>query len=163
MTNKSSSEFRSVHAAREALSLFVEKNRDINFLNSIPINSIERYDVWLCVFENEPIGFKILQTKELYNMFMKYVDLECPDMTASLCVIIFDRIVESEKQIGLSLREAVDIIIDIFGMKFLSYLKKEAKVSYERRLEIVKPYYEPDCEWVGYAKKVMDVLNEIGE
>lgn len=67
---KENSEFRSVHAAREALEKYKAAGRDIRIIQVI--TGIYRYDVWLSVFEKETDAYREIQIKELYSQCLEW-------------------------------------------------------------------------------------------
>lgn len=155
---ESSSEFRDVHAARALLEAYIKSDKNLDVIRNLPINSTNRYDVWRCVFEKEREAYAVLQEKELYHTLMKYGkgDIE---MAATLCIIILEKLFEFDSP--LKVDDAIKIILDILGDEMLPHLKEEAKISYDRRVSIVKPYFKHDDEWVGYSKMLMKKLNKI--
>lgn len=160
MKKESSSEFRSCHAAKEALLAYKKCDRDISVIKNIPHNHIDRYDVWCVTFEGETEACRELKIKELYST-LKSHDIENHPETSDLVGIICIRhIIDSiEFNLPLKMEEIVKIMLDIQGEKFLKQLKKSAKYMYDLRVNVVKPYYKPDGEWVGYTKKLIDYLD----
>jgi hypothetical protein len=158
---RENSEFRDVHAAREALARYIDSGRDISTIKAL--TNVCRYDVWQCVFEKEPEARRELQIKELTEECLQYckdiyeVDGPC-GIIATIFITHLTQIVEWNTP--LKIQDAIKIILDTMGDEYIVALRKEAEISYERRVSIVKPYYQRDNEWVDYSKQVLDILNK---
>ena len=165
---KENSEFRNVHAAKALLEAYISSGYNLELIRQFNFSEIQRYDVWQCVFEKEKKAFKILQEKELYNLLLKYPEIIKEEgksqdllwqMASTLCVIHLERSVEWESPLGVD--EALQIMVDIFGDKFLPILLDEANVSLARRLKIIAPYFKKDDEWVGYSVKTVKAIEKL--
>ena len=79
---ESSSEFRSVHSAKEALTQYVESGRDLATIES---KIITNYDVWISVFSRaeELDAVRAIQIKDLRNQLTESERL------------LFDRVVKA--------------------------------------------------------------------
>lgn len=151
------SEFRCVHAARSALSTYKASGKNIDIIKAVKI--IDRYDVWQCVFEEEKDAYRELQIKELYDNLLKYkYTKKLARITSMLYITILLRLVEFKTP--LKLEDGVAIVLDGLGEKAIPHLKAEAKRNYEQRIEIIKPYFKHDVEWVAQSKKLIDVLDK---
>lgn len=153
-----SSEFRSVHAARECLEVYNASGKNLDVLRNIKLDHIKRYDVWMCVFEKESKAYAVLQEKEIYNMLMEYhgVDTVPDKLTATLCVCILDKMIEFKSP--LSVERALKAMLDIMGDEFLPVLEAEVQKSIDRRREIISRYTKKDNEWVGYMIKLQEII-----
>jgi len=154
---ETSSEFRSVHAAKEALAQYKASGNSILVIRNIPLKAIKRYDVWQCVFEKEPAALKELYIKEYYDFLSETKNEgEVGKITSHICLKFIMNSIEFS--VPISSTETICLILDVLGLDFLKYLRETAKWSYDTRMEIVKPYFKPDNEWVAQAKKALDIL-----
>ena len=157
-----SDEFRGNHQAEQLLAQY-QKSRDLELIKSVPISDIKRFDVWKCVFEEEPEAFRELEVKEMYEIFGRihyHGDDEttrkiCQRMAMTLVVTFIDRKIENPQYAYLSIEDLLRIVIDVFGVDILDDLTKEAEEHVAQRQEIIKPYFEKDNDWVQYAKDGM--------
>ena len=157
-TTDDSAEFRSVHCAESALKCYINSNKNINVIKNIPINNIDRYDVWLTVFSKEHEAYRELEIKEWYSLLDDYRSASegVKKYASVLCITLLTQTVEWDSP--LKINDEISIILDIIGDNFLPVLIEKAEEHYNRRLEIVKPYHNPDNEWVSHSKKVFDAL-----
>lgn len=164
MKKEQSSESRTVHAARAALATYLASDKNIDVIRNIPISHITRYDVWQCVFAKEKEAYKELQRKEWYSIFTKYNVEEnkmLKESVGTLAVIYLEKLTEFKSP--LSIKEGIALILDCFGNDFLPILINEANISLQRRIEIVKPYFKEDGEWIGYSKSVLNALKRLNK
>lgn len=158
MSNKES---RNVHSAVAALATYIAADRNLAVLRTFPIGSTTRYDVWQGVFKKEKEALRFLQEQELIDLLTKYGNT--PDYmhssVAMLCVCRLEQITEWDSP--LSLNDAIKIILDCLGDAFLPVLIKEAEVCWQRRKDIIKPYFKHDDEWVKYSEKVVKALKKL--
>ncbi len=156
---KSSSEFRQVSAATEALAQYIESGRNLEVIES---KTILDHDIWQSVFsrEKESEAVRAIQIKGLRKWLLEMDGKEnlLKKMGATLFIIHLTNIVEWKTP--LNLEDAIEIIIDGAGQDFLPFLIEESEISVNRRKEIVKPYYEPDDEWVHQSETVLNALNK---
>lgn len=152
-----SKEFRNVHSAQYYLRTYVDSNRNIDIIRSIPMVEIKRYDVWQAVFRDEPDAYRELCRKEWYRDF---IDITSKEGSSSMIpMLVTSRMIQLTEWNGpFSVQDAISIIIDIFGIDYLSVLIEEGKQHVKQREEIIKPYFQQDSEWVGYAQTVVDLL-----
>lgn len=157
-------EFHQVHAASEALAVY-KKTGSLDHLKAIPINSISRYDVWQCVFngeENKP-AFKILQEKELYNMFLEYknesknIDLNEIRGNLGLCKLQHLQ-GDDVAPYALTPEEGLKIIMDCMGEEFHGPLLKAANWVVNTRQEIMSKYTEKNDDWINQAIQLRDMI-----
>lgn len=159
-----SSEFRNVHLANEALEIY-KKTGSLDHLKSIPIYSIKRYDVWQCVFEgeeNKP-AYKLLQEKELYDTFLQYKkEAESCDvlsLRADLAVTCLNNIRgEQDEPYALTPLEALHIIVDCMGEKYLQPMLVSANWFVDNRRKIISKYTNKDNAWVGLSVEIRDMI-----
>jgi hypothetical protein len=151
-----SSEFRSVHAARAALKAYVANKRDINIIHTV--TNIDRFDVWQCVFEKEPVAYRELQIKEFYDMALKYDDTPIK-MTATLFVTMLSKLIEFK--LPLSLEDGIQVVVDALGENSIPHLLKQAKWLHSIREGIVSKYNRPDTEWLGQTKQLVVALEKV--
>lgn len=167
-TKESSSESRVVHAANDALKAYLHSNKNINIIKDIPIQHIKRYDVWQCVFEKELEAFKELQIKEWYYMFLDYksilsdtelTDKQLKSLKSIIATTAISLLVQAvEFKLPLKIKDSISIIVDCLGDDFLPILTSEAEHYFQRRKDIVKPYFKHDNEWVGYSITVLEAV-----
>jgi hypothetical protein len=160
-----SDEFRGVHAATELLAQYKEAG-DLELVKAYPINRIKRFDVWKCVFEEEPEAYRELEIKEMYALFRKdcYHSEDsktseiCRRMSMTLVITFIDRKIEYPQYAYLSIEDLLRIVIHVCGIEILNDLTEEAKRNVEMREEIVSSYLKKDKQWVKYAR---DMQKEI--
>lgn len=157
MTNETSKEFRNVHSARAYLKIYVDSGRNLETIRDIPINEIERFDVWQCIFEKEPEAYRELCIKEWYYTFLHTPEDE--SVKELKLLLIVSRLIRCEEwNTPFTTQDGIDIILDCYGTDYLPLLIEKVKESADLRKEIVKPYFKPDHEWVGYADRVLEKL-----
>lgn len=154
---KENSEFRAVRAARECLTKYIESGRDVAVIKAT--NNIDRFDVWQCVFEKEPLGYRELQIKELYQTCLKDRGDLAVELVASLYITILTQFVEFKTPLSLS--DGIKVMVDSLGEESIDALIEEAKVFLDRRVEISSKYTLKDNEWVDYSKKVYNALKKL--
>lgn len=155
--SEESKEFRNVHSAKFCLNVYIERGRDLQVIRNIPIADIGRFDVWQCVFEKEPEAYRELCIKEWYNDYLKSSD----DDNVNKIRLEFSvyRLIQLEEwNTSFTVQDAIKIIFDCCGTECLPFLIEKAEKCVESRKDIVKPYYKPDNEWVGYAERVVNKL-----
>jgi len=157
--SEESKEFRNVHSAKFYLNIYVERGRDLRVIRNIPIDEIGRFDVWQCVFEKEPEAYRELCVKEWYNDNLKSSDND--DVNKFRLEFSVYRLIQLEEwNTSFTVQDAIKIIFDCYGTECLPFLIEKAEKCVESRKEIVKPYYKPDNEWVGFAERVLEKLKQ---
>lgn len=151
------SEFHSVHSAKEALELY-KKTNDLKIIESIPVNSIDRYDVWQCVFEKEEPAYRLLQIKEFTRLF---AEQPWNKLQAILMISILQRIQEREQPFGLSLKETLELFLSFFSSDILKDLSVRAEWFIKTRKNIVKPYLDKVAsdKWVETARDLKKFID----
>jgi hypothetical protein len=156
MTEK---EFRNVHSARAYLKVYVDSGRNLEVIREIPLNEIERFDVWQCIFDSEPEAYKELCIKQWYDT---YIDTSENDSQKEFNLErIARRIVQIEEwNTAFTMQDAINIVLDCYGMECLPCLIDKTQKVVDIRKDIVKPYAKPDHEWVGIAERVLEKLKQ---
>jgi hypothetical protein len=153
------SEFRSVHAAHELLDLYIKSGGDPKVIRDYSA-PIDRYDVWMAVFEKHRPAVRQLQIKEFYDDCLRHraEDEHVHRIVTLTLVTRLNQLVEWKSP--LSAKDAIDLILDALGKDILPMLVSQAQYIMELRRGIIKPYRNKDNEWVGYAVTVHKLLTD---
>lgn len=149
-----------VSEARAALKAYQE-TKDLDALRAIPPDSIDRYDVWLCVFEgeeNKP-AYKVLQEKDTRKMFMDVAsdgELGIKDLLA--ITILSNLRGEGERPYALTPLEGLQIIVDCMGKEHLRYILEGAEWMVKTRTDIVAKNPMGNNRWLGFAIEIRDMI-----
>lgn len=154
-------EFYAVHSAKEALASYLV-SKDLRIIDAIPVNCIGRFDVWQSVFQKEEPAFRALQIKELCSLF---AGKEWTKMSDMLVLTILQRMQEQEVPFGLSLKDALELIISFYGRHIIKDLSCGAEWFIKTREKITKPYIDKtgSSDWVNQVKDLKKTIDSYAE
>lgn len=152
-----------VDKSRELLASYLSSGRNIKTIQDAEklVADPNDWAVLLCVFENETEAFKELQKMELRCACEKSKALgpEVHPVRLIYLVTLLTKISEFHKS-PLKLREATDIVVNVFGESILEDLIKESKDWHQSRINILKGHNLPEDGWSNDALRVVKALEK---
>lgn len=150
-----------IHSAEEALAAYLV-SKDLRIIDAIPVNCIDRFDVWQCVFKDKELAYRALQIKELCSLF---AGEEWAKMSGMFICSILLQMQEWEIQFRLSVKEALEFIISFYGRRIIKELSERAEWFIKTREEITEPYIDKtgSAEWINKAKDLKKIIDSYAE
>lgn len=147
-----------VWKCKEYSQQYIASGKNLDIIRNVNAESIEhRFDVLRCFFEEDYPALRLIQIHEIRDHFLKYKDIEVTPLLYMAIFTWLQRIYEMNKS-PLSIEDAIEEFVTIFGTNILDHLIEEADKNVELRKKIMEPYFNKNDLWV---QESIDLRNDI--